>query len=236
MKLISGDIDLSISQGNDLIYYCASGDQYIAEAAISINSIRTVGLFKGRIILFTSKSQVVPSLPCEVIRIDCDDWLKIRFAVSFDFSKFNRVMYLDTDIVCIKPIHLLLDRHTSGLVSIVTEHYKMKTWLGILSSYFTVDEMRYIEKDNMINAGTFICDGCKCKDLFYTWLLTYHQSQTPNDQAALDRMFYNNKSYFNILPRGIVSMPKQESEQEHSVLVHFCGIRKNRLNLMKTIR
>jgi hypothetical protein len=235
MKVIKG------TKCNNLIYYTSCGDAYIKEVELSIKSLRANGYYTGDIKLFTSPSQHVPdhlSNICEVVRVDLKDWLTSRFDISklYDFNNYDKVLFLDSDVLCVRPIRLMWECHASSTFSIVTEKYKMRKWVKQLQSYFTEEEITSMRKDPIINAGTFICDGKCYKEFMSSWHDYYNShfdNYKPNDQTALHRMYYDNHLNFRNLPRGIVTMPKQEDEKGHTVLLHYCGMKKNRQKEME---
>lgn len=91
------------------IYTCAFlNENYLNEAKISIESLRTNGAFDGPIYLITDMSCSIDGV--NVIYASCPDVptssafkLKV-FEYIKDFSDDDIVLYLDTDIVLLKPI------------------------------------------------------------------------------------------------------------------------------------
>jgi hypothetical protein len=96
------------------IYLCAFiNPVYLKEAEVSIQSIRTIGNFTGDIYLFTDMEKEANKYSTltdvKIIRVNCPS---INFSACYRAMIFNHVpmstddvfLYLDTDIVVVKPI------------------------------------------------------------------------------------------------------------------------------------
>ena len=91
------------------IYLCAfKKNCYLEEAKICIESLRTNGQFKGPIYLFTDMEVTLTNI--EVIKANCES---IPLSAAFRIQLFNYIkdydsndifLYLDTDIVILKPL------------------------------------------------------------------------------------------------------------------------------------
>ena len=91
------------------IYMCAFKKEcYIKEAQICITSLRTKGQFKGPIYLFTDMDVVLTNI--NIIKVKCES---IPLSAGFRTQVFNYIkdydcndifLYLDTDIVILKPL------------------------------------------------------------------------------------------------------------------------------------
>lgn len=91
------------------IYICAFKNKYyLEEAKICIESLRTNGKFNGLIYLFTDMEVILPNV--EVIKANVES---IPLSASFRIQLFNYIkdynsndifLYLDTDIVILKPL------------------------------------------------------------------------------------------------------------------------------------
>ena len=91
------------------VYLCALKKKcYLEEAKICIESLRTNGKFNGPIYLFTDMNISMTNV--EVINVNCES---VSLAPSFRLKLFRYInnynsedifLYLDTDIVILKPL------------------------------------------------------------------------------------------------------------------------------------
>lgn len=91
------------------IYFCAFKKKcYLEEAKISIKSLQTNGQFNGPIYLFTDMDVILDNV--EIFKVDCES---IPLSASFrtqifeyikDYDSNDIFLYLDTDIVIVKPL------------------------------------------------------------------------------------------------------------------------------------
>ena len=91
------------------IYLCAFlKEEYLEEAKICIQSIRTIGEFRGPIYLFTDMLENIEGV--NVIKVSCES---VPLSASYrtrlfehitDFSNDDIVLYLDTDIIVMKKL------------------------------------------------------------------------------------------------------------------------------------
>lgn len=225
----------------DVIYYSCSGDTYVGEAKMSIKSLRTKGKYTGDIILFTGVNQNVGDVDCQVVKIDIGpqvNWFRGRFIVKdfFDFSKYDKVLYTDSDTICIKPIQIMFDHHQANKVSYVVERQSIRASANSVY-YMTEQQMEENKEHNTVNSGNFIMDGKEFKVNMDMWADTYFNKclidpldpvyavrhRKLGDQSAFQKLVVCKDYNANHLPRGIVSMPYNERIQDNCVIVHFCS-------------
>jgi predicted SAM-dependent methyltransferase len=97
----------------NLIYSVAYGSDAWHQAAIMVQSLRRAGQFTGEIIVYSDTkaellgAEVVHNL--EPLTFYSPKLAKAYFGKQIDASKYERIMFLDSDIVAIKPIQPLFE-------------------------------------------------------------------------------------------------------------------------------
>ncbi|MEI6728396.1 MAG: glycosyltransferase [bacterium] len=154
-----------------VVYYTAFGSNpYYQNAKISIQSLIELGKFNGDIVVFSDK-------PFEYfgvinILIQPDHFSKIfelRYIAGqyFDFSKYDKIMYLDTDILVVRPINPLFE---NGLDFIYFEEPDYYFLTGSISSIFFDWKTRLTKiYKHSINAGQFVVSGKLYPKMMKIW-------------------------------------------------------------------
>lgn len=203
---------------------------YIEEAKLCINSIRTYGCFQGPIYLFTDKDVKIPSV--NVIHVPCssvEESAVIRTRV-FEYMKYTSddiFLYMDTDILCIKPIPSFdtLDEkiHVYG--------YPNKTQKEESFCGFLTNDERYISKPSISSGILLFRPSEKVKQVFdetykmYTQLILDKKINGCWEQPALCYQLITYDMYSITLNEYVYEPRTRKNHTEDTLFVHFCGLR-----------
>lgn len=230
-----GDIDTS----NDVIFFTASGERFMKEAEISIRSILINGDFNGDIILFTDHKQKVNSfLSPYVKRIDSINWeMTARIECLKLLTDYKRILYLDTDIVCINSIDHVFSKHGESEFSLVTENVLLKDWRKS-RAYLGRKKFRRVKHNNIINSGTFVTNGRDAIKYHDIWIDCFNNGMLMKNgeycaQCSLNKMYHEGLGSYNFIGRELVTMMGTENENHRSVFLHWNGCGDQRSILME---
>lgn len=95
-----------------LFYSAAVGDDHLAMARIMVKSLRTHGDFSGDIKVFTEKPSPVDGaesiVNLDMLALHTPHLAKVFIGKTMDVSGYDRVVWIDTDVVAVRPVHWIL--------------------------------------------------------------------------------------------------------------------------------
>jgi hypothetical protein len=214
------------------IYLCAFlKKEYVEEARVCIESIRTKGLFTGPIYLFTDMNVEIEGVI--ILKATCTS---VPLAASYrtrlfdhihDFSKDDVVLYLDTDIIVMKPLPTF---DTIG-DKIQVYSYTDKTQEHEHFCGFITDDRNYIRKPAICSGILLFRPTDKIRNLFdetyelYQQLIKRQKINACWEQPALCFKLIEHDLY-TISLNDLVHEERWEKKIEDSVIFnHFCGLR-----------
>lgn len=96
-----------------LVYTTAIGDDHVRMTQMMVQSLREFGKYEGDIMVFTEKPVSIDGAETKVeldmLALHVPHLSKVYMGKFMDTTGYDRIMYMDTDIVTIKPIQWLID-------------------------------------------------------------------------------------------------------------------------------
>ena len=215
---------------------------YIEEAKICIESIRKNGLFTGPIYLFTDldvdiENVVIIKATCETIPLSSSFRTRV-FEYIKDYSVDDTFLYLDTDIVVLKPIPDLIvtDKiHVYG-------YPKRKQNESSFSGFLTRDKK--FTSETAFSAGILLFKPSeKVKKVFddtYNLYLSLLQKKRINscwEQPALCFILIQENMHDISLNDYVYEQRTKSKVLDSHVFNHFCALRgpKRQLSMKKVL-
>jgi len=157
----------------DLAYLIAAGHERYREAAnIAIRALRHLGGFRGDIAVLTDVPFRLPAdveqIPLEPADLGDRPVLKCRAGRKLDLECYQRVVYLDVDILVRAPLAPILDRCESGRL-VATDDMGAKTVRDFFRRCFSSEELERYGGLPGINAGFFCAPGKRLRDWLHIW-------------------------------------------------------------------
>jgi len=155
----------------NLIYYTVFGDEpYYRNLCTSIDSLLDLGRFEGDILVFSDKPFDYRGARNVVLPIaNSNESIKLRITCyqHFDFSTYNRVMYLDLDIIACRDVNWLFCRD-----EILTYFPQIDTYYttGIINAAY-LDSATFWKHwwKRPINAGQYLIRGSEFDSIMQQW-------------------------------------------------------------------
>ena len=223
------------------IYLCAFlSKTYIKEAKVCIESIRKNGKFTGKIYLFTDMNVSIPGV--DVIKVPCES---IYLAASYRTRVFNHikdllpqdvVLYLDTDVVVLKPLpsfdNISNKINVYGYPNVTQEK-------SAFAGHIT-DDPKYTSKTAFSSGIMVFRPNKKIKILFnkiyklYLELINQKKVNNCWEQPALCFTLIKYQM-FNISLNDLVYEERTNEKIGNNIIFnHLCGMRSaERYNIMK---
>jgi alpha-N-acetylglucosamine transferase len=206
----------------NLIYMVAIGKKYQDEAIMLVNSLRKIGLFNGEIICITNSLFNIGDANIVIIKEQIIPHL-IRFHAYklINFIDYDKVMYLDTDILCQKPINKLFNNDGSL-------HYTEEQWNDDKNLInFDTAEALYWKNKNGINSGTFCISGHNINEFLYKWKETYEKTLDKRyfkryyDQASFNYIIRKNLIKNTQWDIGLIGFPHNKIDYRSGIIAHY---------------
>ena len=217
-----------------IVYLCAFlNRKYIEEAKVCIESLRTNGSFKGRIYLFTDinisiEGVTVIKAICKSVELSASYRTRL-FEHIKDFSADDIFLYLDTDIVVLKP----LPSFDSIGDKIEVYGYSSRTQKDDSFSGFITDDITYTSKPGMSSGILLFRPSMNVKKVFddtyklYKDLIKKRKINGCWEQPALCFTLIEQDMY-NISLNDYVYEERTMGKIDSShIFNHFCGLRGN---------
>jgi hypothetical protein len=213
------------------VYLCAFINKaYIEEAKVCIASLRTNGRFFGPIYLFTNLDTTIESV--NVIKVDCDSvpqsaGFKTRIFNYLPIDSSSIFLYLDTDIVVLKPLPSFDEVgskvHLYGYPSKTQNHYH---YCGFLTN-----DPNYT-KEVAINTGILLYrPSLKIKEIFdeadalYTSLVKSNKVNCVWEQPSLSLVLIKHNMHDVTLTELVYEERWGSGITSNHLFNHFCGER-----------
>ena len=231
------------------IYICACKNKfYLKEAKICIDSIRKNGQFNGLIYLLTDIPQFIKELEfnltnLEVIKVNCKT-NKLSAALRTQFFNYienydhnDIFLYLDTDIVIVKPLPTF--DYIDDKIHVYSHGGTQKS--NSFSGYITKDPY-FTSKPGICSGILLFRPSLKVKNVFdetyelYKKLLSDNKVNACWEQPALCYKLIEHDIY-NISLNDYVAerrggMHSIETKPDTYILIHFCGMRGSKRHQM----
>jgi len=214
------------------IYLCAFINRhYIEEAKVCIQSLRKNGQFTGPIYLFTDMDVCIDGV--EIMKVKCES---VSLSASYrtrvfdyikDFSSDDIFLYLDTDIVILKP----LPSFNSIGDKIQVYGYPLRTQNDPAFSGFITSNTKFTSKIAMSSGILLFRPSIKVKKVFddtytlYTRLIQQKKINGCWEQPALCFMLIEQDMYEVSLNDYVYEERTKNTIGDSHVFNHFCGLR-----------
>lgn len=231
MKVVANNFGTKV---NDLIYMVAKGNSFLQEAEMCVTSIQRFGNFKGNLKVFTNTLDVPTALKpyAVVVPFELDNWKKGRFAVRdlIVFEQYNRIVYIDTDMLCLNPLDPIFDSCKCGL----TVARETNTLWKKTKRFISDEKYESVRNETMINSGFFCISASECYSFLELWDSTHRGSGNPeSDQVILHKLYYEGLLDLHFISESHFAFPMQKAELPTAALLHYCGRRRRRMGLMR---
>jgi hypothetical protein len=228
----------------NLVYLTPFGSEYRKMARLCVLSMRTIGKYTGKIVIFTdeiddSLREISNIADIVQVQFECHPLVARIYACDYiNASSYQNIMYFDCDIFCMKEINTMFRAKNNVLYMEEPWHKIKNTWSGVIDTYyFNEEEMIKYGECHPINSGHYCVSG----DYFDTFFKTYKKEferktkfEWGMDQSSLNsivRKGYVNSEVFDKYEIGIPTRIPEEEYEKYNI-VHFAGYA-NRLNSME---
>lgn len=188
--------------GRKLIYTVALGERHVEMAQMMIASLIGPGQYGGDVMVFTDRPGEFDANIIRVVRYSANGITvspKILCGQMIRGDEYDRIMFLDTDILAFRPVDGLfasggfnLSRHASGSI----RH------MGQSDALNTREKERSFG-DVMVNGGTFGAVGGEfneimdwCHEILSKGTYRICQGKWASEETALSKIFYDGQ-YFS---------------------------------------
>ena len=223
------------------IYLCAFLNKiYLEEAKVCIESLRTNGCFNGTIYLFTDMDVSIEGV--EIIKTKCDS---VQLSASYRTRLFEHIteisnddifLYLDTDIIVLKPLPSfdnITDKiHVYGYPS---KNQKEHSFVGFLTS-----DINYTSQTAICSGILLFRPSISVKKVFddtyklYMDLIKKNKVNSCWEQPALCYVLIEQEMYDISLTDYVYEERTKSKISDFHIFNHFCGMRgDSRYNNMK---
>lgn len=156
--------------------------------------------------------------------------LKVHLDEIVDFTKWDRVMFCDTDVLFFENPILLFN---ASEVDLSFAREKRRITDGPFHSCWSDDQMKAFREsgDKGINSGQFVVRNGRAKRLWEVWRETlateWHRNSKVQDQSPFNHLVYFSEEFSTEeFPQGWVKFPYQSKKPSHhwdAKLIHYCG-------------
>lgn len=217
----------------NLIYTVAVGKIFAEYAEMLCDTLRNEGKYDGEIIVFTENKNNFSKNFKEKIEVvnfplHPSGW-RILVWKKIEAEKYNQIMYLDTDILCVNPIRKLFNAF--GCIRFYLETFKEKRaefeiyeWMEKWHSRNALQKEKKAFGKWGINAGQYCIDASLFNNFMEQWEKLYLPKANDwwaNDQASLNLLIRRN--WFPNYPwnKESVNLFGLDDYCENPTLFHF---------------
>lgn len=211
--------------GKKLIYIIAIGDFYNAMAKMLINSLRKLGKYDGDILVFCNNKSLYGINDIKIINVERDFKPKISPKIilgkDINCDNYDRILFLDCDILCFKEINGLF----SGEGFNFSEHcLDNKGQVSALNEH----EKKLACSSMCINGGTFCHDGNKfnnfmneCYEILKNGDHRIFRGLWMSEENAFTKMVHNNKNIASGYSMYDINFSWIRHSSESCILHHY---------------
>lgn len=224
-------------RGVDLAYLVAFGSwRYRRAAAYAIRALRGAGGFAGEVAVLSERPWRAPG-GARVAVVDDPElraepkWLKLRAREILDLARYERVLFIDCDIVVRAPLADLLARCGHGRL-VCTDDLRHTVGHGMCARCLEPDELAaHGERTMGINSGFFCATGTRLDAHLATWC-DVQRACAGRPGPGFDQPALNAAMVRGLIPvdlhEGLMWFPGRDPRMERcrtdAPLVHFHGI------------
>lgn len=190
----------------DLAYLIATEHDELREAAnVAVRSLRRFGQFSGDIVVFTDRLFALPADVEQIVLAPHElerSALKCRAGSKLDLESYQRVLYLDADILVRAPLDGILARCRDRLVC--TDDMGLTTRMDFFSRCFSEAELASLGDLPGVNAGFFCAPGTQLREWLQIWERVIaehaHKPGAGIDQPPFNFCLRNDLIPFELVP------------------------------------
>jgi len=237
-----------------LICYWNNDPMWVEMTTMCVTSLRKLGNYKDKIVIMTDHNQAFMSCDLgdntEVLNVSSNEIIetsnhrngaecfyvaKQKFYKFFDVSPFNKVLYLDSDILVINDIH--------PLFNISEDFHYAREYLPMNSPWFNgcldEDEKEQANWVRGANAGTFCVPSNMFSSYMQLWLRSICEfpSAVAYDQPVLNALIFRNKISAKPFADYTVAFPQQQTFshqlRKQTSILHYAGNKNRAVTMMK---
>lgn len=204
----------------NLIYTVAIGNDHVRYARFMVQSLRTFGKFDGDILVFSDHAHnidgatVVQQL--DILALRKPHMTKAFIGKALDVSAYNKVCWLDADVVAVQPVAPLFEQAGLWLpveVKVLQEEDKQA---------FSIPAEPCAIGDIGLNAGLILHDGVEWNGFCQRWWDAMVIGQCWNHQYCFDQPVLNHLIRSGIIPAN--RMPEGTMHFLHPLAQPFTDI------------
>jgi lipopolysaccharide biosynthesis glycosyltransferase len=214
------------------IYTCAFRNQcYLEEAKVCIESLRTNGQFQGPIYLLTDMEVTIPNV--EVIKTNCTS---VELSAAYRIKVFDYIkeydsndifLYLDTDIVTLKPLPSFND--IDDKVNVYGYSWRKQAEHSF--SGFLTNDPHFTEKNATSSGVLLFRPSLKVKKIFdeiyelYYGLIQRGHINAMWEQPSICFKLIEHDMLNSSLNDYVYEERSKKPITEQHIFNHFCGMR-----------
>lgn len=214
------------------IYTCAFRNQcYLNEAKVCIEALRTNGQFQGPIYLLTDMEVTIPNV--EVIKTNCSS---VELSAAFRIKVFDYIkeydsndifLYLDTDIVTLKPLPSFND--IDDKVNLYG--YSWRKQVEDSFSGFLTNDPHFTEKNATSSGVLLFRPSLKVKKIFdeiyelYYGLIQRGHINAMWEQPSICFKLIEHDMLNSSLNDYVYEERSKKPITDQHIFNHFCGMR-----------
>lgn len=209
----------------DLIYVVAYKEEYRLMASFLINSLRTNGEFTGDIMLFVDYIDYrIESIKekCSIVKLnntDSEKLLKIEVAKEINFDNYKNIIYLDSDILCLKPIEYILNQINDDSILCCDDINKYSAFRTL---YLDEIEKPKHKDDNVVHTGQLFGRSANFKNLMTKLSDFLSSKKLKIEQSAFNALDIKKEIKLKKLDDKSLFFSKR-NVFSNKVLNHYCG-------------
>jgi lipopolysaccharide biosynthesis glycosyltransferase len=191
---------------------------YRKAACITARALAYQQNFQGQIIVFSDRDLNLPD-PITTIIVDDErflsqpKWLKVAACEYINVSDYEKVLFLDGDVITQRPVDDILALADQCMVLTDDVHYRINQ--GSNSRCFNAEELLRYESHEAVTSSFFAGPGKLMQEWLSTWKEILIENQDKNgrgfDQSALNKAILENRIPVKIIP-DIMWWPRRQSD------------------------
>ena len=229
-----------------LIYCTPRGPLYRQMAIMLEKSLRTLGQYRGLIVIFTDNEtdfKEIRTASTQIVELsefsECPLTGRMVASKYLEPKYFDQIMYLDCDILCTAPVEPLFSANDCLMYSeeyfLKSKECKNRPGLdGVNNHYFTSDERIRHAEDFCINSGVFTCAAELYNDAMSQWIQIWKSKPNPPwgmDQSSMTALVRRGRVHAKCYSHDLIYSPIEFGRPVvhplvNSVLAHFLSNQK----------
>lgn len=187
-----------------LVYALAYGEKDWQQCRLMVQSLREFGQFDGTIYVFTDRVEPMPYASVQeeldVLALPRPHLGKSFIGKSLPVGGYERVMYVDTDLVFIKPVQPMLDFEAELLLPVEKQLTEHEDWFGF-------PELPPRAGSYGFSSGTIIGASRRWNHLMQIWWNALVKERTWERECGVDQPMLNHLGRSGVI--DITPLPRE---------------------------